>query len=101
VTDRTPAVYFFRRSLELRAGVAQYVFYAVTPIEGEKPDPVPVIAGFPENWRPIGELGMCLFELGRPAGIYETVAERSQLRHATRISEAEALELYPALLEQQ
>jgi hypothetical protein len=45
-------LYFFRRSIELRAGVAQFVVYAVTPVEGTKPDPVPVVASFPENWRP-------------------------------------------------
>jgi len=38
--------YFYRRSLELRSGVRAFVVYAVLPTHG-KPDPVPVIAGFP------------------------------------------------------
>jgi hypothetical protein len=76
--------------------VAQFIVYAVTPIEGEKPDPVPVVAGFPENWRPTENAGQCLFTLGAPACVVETFVPRSQFRHYERISEAEALALYPA-----
>lgn len=90
-------VYFYRRSIELRAGAAQYVVYAVTPMAGEKPDPVPVVGGYPENWRPSGELGMNLHVQGAPAGIFETVIPRNRFKHFERISEAEALELYSGL----
>ena len=93
-------IHYFRRSLELRAGVAQYVVYAVQSSEGERRDPVPVIAGLPENWIPQPQPGMCLFALGTPARIYETSVPRSQFRHYARISEADAIAMYPALLAQ-
>lgn len=99
--ERPDAVYYYRRSIELRAGVKLWVVYAVTPIPGEKPDPVPVRGYFPESWRPEGELGMNLYKHGAPAGIFETVIPRNRFKHFEQISEAEALELYPELLEQQ
>jgi hypothetical protein len=88
-------VYFYRRELTITAGVTQSIVYAVRPIAGEKPDPVPVIAGYPENWRPTENAGQCLFALGAPAQLYETFVPRSQFRHYVRISAAEAFALYP------
>ena len=44
------------------------VVYAVIPTKGEKPDPVPVIADYPANWRPTENPGQCRFELRRRAG---------------------------------
>lgn len=94
-------VYFYRRSIALRAGEAQFIEYAMTPIARERADPVPVRAGFPTNWRPSRELGMCLFELWPPARVFETFVPRSQFRHYEGLKKAEALELYPQLLDQE
>jgi hypothetical protein len=91
-------VYYYRRELTITAGVTQSIVYAVRPIPGEKPDPVPVIAGYPENWRPTENAGQCLFALGAPAQLYETFVPRSQFRHYQRIEEAEATRLFPELL---
>ena len=92
-------VYYYRRSLELRAGAPQHVVYAVRAVEGEKPDPVPVLAGFPENWRPTENPGQCLFVLGATAAVLETHVPRSQFRVCTKIDEAEACALFPRLAE--
>lgn len=92
-------VYFYRRSIEIRAGTKVWVVYAVIPVDGQRPDPVPVVAGFPENWKPVNEVpGICLFQLDIPTQIYLTAVPRGQFRHFERISEAEALALYPELL---
>ena len=90
--------FYYRRSISDRSGVAEYVVYAVVPIPGEKPDPVPVIGGFPAGWRPTENPGQCLAEVGAPAAVLETFVPRSQFRHYQQISEAEALALYPDLL---
>ena len=71
--------------------------YAVVPAAGERHDPVPVVAGFPASWRPTENPGQCLAELGAPAEIFDTFVPRSQFRHYERISEADALALYPDL----
>jgi hypothetical protein len=95
-------LYFFRRSIELRAGVAEYIVYVVRPVDdGSRPDPVPVIAAFPAGWVPTDFPGQCLFDRDAPARVYETFVPRSQFRHYSRIAEAEAVALFPMLREQQ
>jgi hypothetical protein len=80
-------------------GVVEYVVYAVEPIPGEKPDPVPVVAGFPPGWCPTENPGQCLADFSTEARIFETFVPRSQFRHYERISQADALERYPGLSE--
>ncbi|HKH93449.1 MAG TPA: hypothetical protein VKA54_16720 [Gemmatimonadaceae bacterium] len=76
--------FFYRRSITDRGGNVVYVVYAVIPIPGEKPDPVPVIAGFPAGWVPTENPGQCLAKLGSEAAIFETFVPRSQFRHHER-----------------
>jgi hypothetical protein len=71
--------------------------YAVRPTEG-KPDPVPVVAGFPAGWRPTENPGQCLAEPASAARYFLTSVPRSQFRHYERITKADALALYPDLL---
>jgi hypothetical protein len=89
--------YYFRRTIEMRAGIAEHIVYAVQPIEGNRPDPVPVIAAYPAEWVPTEFPGQCLFDRDAPAGIYETFVPRSQFRHYRRITRQEAAALYPTL----
>jgi hypothetical protein len=72
--------FFYRRSITPRAGIALCVVYGVQPIEGEKPDPVPVLAGFPAGWRPTETPGQCFAAPGSEAGIFVTAVPRSQFR---------------------
>jgi hypothetical protein len=89
--------YFYRRSLELRSGARSYIVYAVFPTEG-KPDPVPVVGGFPAGWRPTENPGQCLADDRATVGYFITTVPRSQFRHYERITERDALELYPDLV---
>jgi hypothetical protein len=91
--------YFYRRSITDRGGNVVFVVYAVVPIPGEKPNPVPVIAAFPAGWRPTENPGQCLAAVGAEAAIFETFVPRSQFRHFQRISEAEAVTFYPGLVQ--
>jgi len=91
-------VFFYRRALTPRDGSVSFVVYAVIPTEG-KPDPVPVMAGFPAGWRPTDFPGQCVAVLGADAAYFLTSVPRSQFRHYTRQTEAEALALYPQLLD--
>jgi hypothetical protein len=92
------ATYFRRRSIELRAGAKLSVVYAVTPIAGERPDPVPVVSGCPAGWRPTENPGQCLPQRDAPARYFQTAVPRSQFRHFQRLVAADALALYPNLL---
>ena len=89
--------FFYRRSIELRAGVADYIVYAVQPAEGARPDPVPVIAAYPAGWVPTDLPGQCLFDRDAPARTYETCVPLSQFRHYERITQEDAIALHPAL----
>jgi len=86
--------YFYRRSITDRGGNTVFVVYAVVPIPGEKPDPVPVVAAFPAWWRPSENPGQCLAEMGAEPAVFETFVPRDQFRYYERMSEAEALALY-------
>ena len=72
--------FFYRRPITLRAGDPQHVVYAVLPVPGEKPDPVPVLAGFPAGWCPTENSGQCLADFSTEARIFETFVPRSQFR---------------------
>lgn len=89
--------FFYRRALADRTDKAVTVVYAVFPTDG-KPDPVPVLAGFPAGWRPTDSPGQCLADPLSTGGYFLTTVPRSQFRHDQRIDEAEALALYPDLL---
>jgi hypothetical protein len=91
-------VFFYRRSIALRADVADYVVYAVVASEdGSKPDSLPAIAGFPAGWRPTENPGQCLADFSTEPSVYCTFVPRNQFRHYTRIERGEALGLYPDL----
>jgi hypothetical protein len=90
-------VYYYRRSSELRSGIRSFIVYAVAPADG-KPDPVPVVGGFPAGWRPTENPGQCLADDRSTVGYFITTVPRNQFRHYERISERDALELYPDLL---
>ena len=92
---------YYSRTLGGRDTGVQFVVYVVGPVVGERPDPVPVIAGFPPGWRPTELPGQCLAEERSGPAISETLVPRSQFRHYQRVTREEALKLYPALLEQQ
>jgi len=89
--------YYYRRSLPLRSGEVAFIVYAILPANG-KPDPVPVVGGFPVGWRPTENPGECLAEHGTPSRYFVCSVPRSQFKHYTRLTEAEALALYPDLL---
>lgn len=91
------STYFYRRSLELRSGARSYIVYAVLPTNG-KPDPVPVVAGFPPGWGPTDFPGQCLAEDRDTVGYFVTRVPRNQFRHYERITETQALALYPEIL---
>ena len=74
-----------------------FVVNAVTPIAAEKPEPVPVLAGFPAEWRPTENPGHCLAKLGSKARLLKTFVPRSQFRRYDHIGRAEALAMHPAL----
>jgi hypothetical protein len=71
--------------------------YAVLPTQG-KPDPVPVVGGFPPGWRPTENPGQCLADSSTSEHYDLTTVPRNQFRHHERISEVQALDLYPDLL---
>jgi hypothetical protein len=96
--ERAPRpAHFYRRSLTLRSGETEFVVYAVLPTRG-KPDPVPVLAGFPVGWRPTPNAGECLADATSRERYFLTSVPRSQFKHYVKISEPEALALYPDLL---
>ena len=90
--------FFYRRSITDRSStVPLCVVYGVEPTPGAKPDPVPVIGGFPSGWHPTELPGQCLADASTEARVFATEVPRRQFRHYDRISEAEALTLYPQL----
>jgi hypothetical protein len=90
-------VYYYRRTLGGRAGAGLSVIYAVLPRNGDKPDPVPVVAGFPDGWRPTDHPGQCLRDPTVDAHYYLTAVPRRLFPRYEALSEADALALYPEL----
>lgn len=91
------ALYFYRRSLGGRDSAELSVVYAVLPADG-KPNPVPVVAGFPVGWRATENPGQCLADPASLESCFLTAVPRSQFRHYQPITEADALGLYPDLI---
>lgn len=89
--------YFYRRSLELRSDAKSSVVYALLLTDG-KPDPVPGVAGMLPGWCATENPGQCLACDRSNVGNFVSAVPRSQFRHYKRISDAEALALYPDLL---
>jgi hypothetical protein len=86
--------YFYRRPITLRNGEVAVIVYAVLPTNA-KPDPLPVVAGFPAGWRPTENPGQCLAEPGAPLRYFVTTVPRSQFPRYDQITESDALASYP------
>jgi hypothetical protein len=90
-------LYYHRRTLGGGDGAGLSVVYAVLPTSGERPDPVPVVAGFPTGWRPTDHPGQCLRDPSADALYYLTTVPLRLFRKYETMSEADALALYPEL----